>query len=242
MKTIGVIPARYASTRLPAKVLAPICGKPLIQHVYESARRAGSLETILVATDDPRVVDAVQRFGGTAVFTSAEHRSGSDRIAEAVGAFACDIVVNIQGDEPLIRPEAIDAAVQPLLEDPSLNVATIAVPCSDAALAEDPNVVKVVTALDGTALYFSRAPIPHLRDGGAWRYLKHIGLYAYRKEFLLRFTRWPATPLEQAEKLEQLRILEHGERIRVITTAYDSPSVDTPSDLARVQRMIEQRA
>lgn len=240
---IGIIPARYGSTRLPAKVLETIGGTPLIQLVYESARRAKSLDTLLVATDDARIMDAVTRFGGTAVMTSDRHRSGSDRVAEAAAGIACDIVVNIQGDEPLMRGEAIDAAVAALAAEPSLQVSTVAVPLSDRKLAEAPHLVKVVTDIAGNALYFSRACIPYVRDSGgaAVRYLKHLGLYAYRKEFLMRFTRWEPTALEGLEKLEQLRILEHGVAIRVVETPYDSIGVDTREDLEQVRRLVEKR-
>jgi len=237
---VGIIPARYGASRLPAKALAPIAGKPMIQIVYESASKARRLDRVIVATDDQRIVDAVARFGGSAVLTSPDHQSGSDRVAEAVSGIDCAIVVNVQGDEPLVRGETIDALVDALVETPSCAVATVAVPLKGAHEADDPSVVKVVRDIEGNALYFSRARIPHDRDGeGDGRYLKHLGLYAYRKEFLLRFTRWPQTELERMEKLEQLRILEHGIGIRVLETPYDSIGVDTPEDLDRVRRLLE---
>lgn len=238
---VGIIPARYGATRLPGKALLPVCGRPLIQLVYEAARRAKSLGAVLVATDDDRIAEAVSRFGGKAVITSASHRSGSDRIAEVAAGIECDIVVNIQGDEPLIRGETIDAAVRTLGGEPGLGAVTLAVPISGAEAADDPNVVKVVRDIAGNALYFSRALIPHTRNGvqEGERYLKHIGLYAYRKEFLMRFAQWPRMELEEREKLEQLRILEHGERLRVIEIPYDSIGVDTPEDLERLRNILE---
>ena len=238
---IGIIPARFGSSRLPAKALAPIAGKPMIQLVYESAAAARRLESVIVATDDQRIVDAVARFGGKAMLTSPDHRSGSDRIAEVASGIDCAIVVNVQGDEPLIRGETIDAMVDALIASPSCAVATVATPLKGAHEADDPNVVKVVRDLQVNALYFSTAPIPYVRDAGEGegRYLKHIGLYAYRKEFLLRFTSFPQTELERMEKLEQLRILEHGTSIRVLETPYDSIGVDTPEDLERVRKMLE---
>jgi 3-deoxy-manno-octulosonate cytidylyltransferase (CMP-KDO synthetase) len=239
MSAVGIIPARYGSSRLPGKAMERIGGKPLIQLVYEAARSAQTLEGVIVATDDTRIRDAVQRFGGEAVLTSPAHQSGSDRIAEAAAGIDCDIVVNIQGDEPMIRGETIDAAVRVLLKEPSLDVATIATPL-DGAAAADPNVVKVVKNLAGDALYFSRARIPYTRDkgGSGERHLKHIGLYAFRKRFLMTFTRWPQAELEKREKLEQLRMLEHGVRVRVLEIPYDSIGVDTPEDLDRVRRII----
>ncbi|MCX6338363.1 MAG: 3-deoxy-manno-octulosonate cytidylyltransferase [Candidatus Aureabacteria bacterium] len=243
LSAVGIIPARYGSSRLPGKALEAIGGKPLVQLVCESAMKARCIDRVVVATDDQRIVDAVTRFGGKAVLTSPEHRSGSDRIAEAAAGIDCDIVVNIQGDEPMIRGETIDAVVSALVGEPLLNVATVATPLTGAHDADDPNIVKVVRDLQGNALYFSRARIPYTRDDarGNGCSLKHIGLYAYRKEFLLRFTRWPQTELELREKLEQLRILEHGVSIRVLETPYDSIGVDTPEDLERVRKLLEMK-
>lgn len=242
-KAVGIIPARYGSSRLPGKVLEPIGGVPLICMVCDSARRAKRLDDVVVATDDRRVLEAVVAHGGRAVLTSAAHQSGSDRIAEAAAGIDCAIVVNIQGDEPLIRGEVIDAAVGALIDDPSLNAVTLATPFAAPGEADDPNAVKVVRDLRGNALYFSRSRIPYARGetGGRGSALKHIGLYGYRREFLLRFTGWGPTALEKTERLEQLRILEHGERILVLETPWDSVSVDTPEDLERVRALVAAR-
>lgn len=244
MKAIGIIPARYQSTRLPGKPLAEIHGKPMIQWVYERAAKAETLERVLVATDDRRIYEAVRGFGGLAVMTSENHRSGTDRLAEAAGALEVDVVVNIQGDEPLIDPRAIDLAARPLLEDPSVPMATLMAVVPDVEELESPGVVKVVVDRQGFALYFSRHAIPCLRGAGsaeeilaAGLHRKHIGLYAYRKDFLLRYADLEPTPLEQAESLEQLRVLEHGYRIRVVECPYPSVSVDTPEDLERVREI-----
>ncbi len=240
-RIIGIIPARYASSRFPGKALADLCGKPLVQHVVERAGRARLLDEVLVATDDPRIRAAVERFGGRAVMTSPEHPSGTDRIAEVVRDLACDLVVNIQGDEPLLDPDMVDRAVEPLVEDPSLPMGTLARPMG-ADEAADPSKVKVVLDRAGCALYFSRAQIPFLRDGAApgdtTPFLLHVGLYVYRREALLRFASLPPSPLEERERLEQLRALEHGMRIRVVVTQHGSFGVDTPADLERVRRMM----
>ena len=240
---VGIIPARYASTRFPGKPLVDLAGKPMIQHVYERACRATSLSAVLVATDDARIFDAVQAFGGKAVMTDAGHPTGTDRLAEvAAGLAAVDIIVNIQGDEPLIMPETIDAVTAPLIVDAGIPMSSVMSPLPDAARAGDANIVKVVVDLQGFALYFSRAPIPYPREGvtGAGPWKKHVGLYAYRREFLLAFTRLAPTPLEQLEKLEQLRALEHGYRIRMVERANDgSIGVDTPEDLERARAILE---
>lgn len=254
MKRVGIIPARWQATRLPGKPLAAIAGKPMIQHVYERASRASGLARVLVATDDERIMAAVHAFGGEAMLTSAEHRSGTDRLAEAAERLEADVVVNIQGDEPLIEPTAIDALVAPFDAEPGLAMTTLAAPIMRAADVADPGVVKVVVDRRGYALYFSRCPIPYLRDEDTTRFtgagmrdgertpwLKHIGLYAYRADFLQRFARLEPAPLEQAEALEQLRALENGERIFVVLTEHDAISVDTPEDLARVRAMMEPR-
>jgi 3-deoxy-manno-octulosonate cytidylyltransferase (CMP-KDO synthetase) len=240
MRVVGLIPARWASKRFPGKALVELCGKPLIQHVVERASRAKSLSEVIVATDDARIAEVVRGFGGKIQMTSAAHPSGTDRIAEVAQDLACDLVVNIQGDEPLIDPAEIDAAAAPLLTDPSIPMGTLACPLA-LEQAADPNAVKVVVGLNGFALYFSRAPIPYLRDGhqgGASPYLLHIGLYVYRREVLLRLARLAPTPLEERERLEQLRALEHGIRIRVVATEKRSIGVDTPEDLERVRRMM----
>ncbi len=247
---VGVIPARYASVRFPGKVLALLWGKPIVQHVYERAKQAKTLSDVIVATDDERVKSVVEGFGGKCVMTSPEHPSGTDRIAEVARQLDCDVVVNIQGDEPLIAPEAIDAAVQPFLSDPTLKMTTLATPIADEHEYTNPNVVKVVVDRDGFALYFSRSPLPFFRPKGKMsetpqfklpedalvRPLRHIGLYAYRREFLLQFAQWSPTNLERTEGLEQLRALEHGIRIKVVITPYRSVGVDTPEDLERLEK------
>lgn len=238
MKAIGVIPARYASSRLPGKPLAEIAGKPMIEHVYRRAEQAKCLQGVYVATDDQRIFDAVRAFGGQVVMTREDHRSGTDRIAEAVGALDVDVVVNVQGDEPLLDPAEIDAVVAPFAERPELVMSTAAVPITDLRDVADPSVVKVVLDVRGDALYFSRLPIPYYRSGEDGPHLKHIGLYAYRKEFLLTYAGLAPTPLEAIEQLEQLRVLEHGYRIHVVQTEKDAISVDTPEDLERVRLLI----
>ncbi|MBI5886741.1 MAG: 3-deoxy-manno-octulosonate cytidylyltransferase [Deltaproteobacteria bacterium] len=240
-KVIAVIPARYASTRLAGKPLADICGQPMIERVYERAIAARSVNTVVVATDDRRICDAVLRFGGNAVMTSVSHSSGTDRIAEAVSGTDADIIVNIQGDEPLLAPEAIDAAVAPLIEDAHLQLATLKTLITDEEDYHNPNVVKVTTDTNGFALYFSRSPIPYVRAGfgsGA-RVYKHIGLYVYRRAFLPIFSKLPPSMLEAAESLEQLRAIENGFRIKVVETSYNPISVDTPEDLERVRAIVK---
>ncbi len=242
MKALGVIPARYASTRLPGKSLIPLAGKPMIERVWERARQAASLSGVVVATDDERIFNVVKAFGGEAVLTRADHRSGTERVAEvAVARQDAEIFVNVQGDEPLIDPVAIDQAVAALHEDANVQVATLAVPIGDPADIMDPNVVKTVLDFDGNGLYFSRAPIPWVRDRGGpvhARHLKHLGLYVYRREALLDFPTFPQGDLERVEQLEQLRWLENGYRIRVVETEHDSIGVDVPEDVARVEQML----
>jgi len=240
-RIVGIIPARYASSRFPGKALAELAGKPMVQHVVERATRAALLDEVLVATDDSRIADAVHRFGGKARMTSSEHPSGTDRIAEVVGDLACDLVVNIQGDEPLIEPAVIDQAVAPLVADPSIAMGTLARPMG-VNEAVDPSKVKVVLDRQGFALYFSRSSIPYIRDDALppteRPYLLHMGLYAYRRETVLHLASLPPTPLEERERLEQLRALEHGIRMRVVVTEHQSFGVDTPADLERVRRMM----
>lgn len=235
----AVIPARFASSRLPGKPLVPLAGKPMIQHVWERVRRAQEVSRVLVATDDERIRRAVTEFGGEAVMTRAEHRSGTERLAEVAASAAssgAEIFVNVQGDEPLIEPAAVDAAVEILLEDSSVEVATLSVPIATPGDVMDPNVVKVVLDFEGNALYFSRAPIPYDRDGsGQLRYYKHLGLYAYRVAALEKFHRTPPSPLELAEKLEQLRFLENAVPITVVETELDTIGVDTEEDLKKVE-------
>lgn len=245
MKILGVIPARYASTRFPGKPLALVNGKPMIQCVYERAQQARMLTDLCVATDDERIANVVEGFGGQVFMTADDHPSGSDRIAEVVGSYLpnIDIVVNIQGDEPLIAPEAIDLAVSILRTDPNAEVSTLARPITSVSELENPNIVKVVIAADQTALYFSRSPIPYCRDCKTredwlkfYPYLKHLGVYVYRRETLLEFVDWSPGSLERIEQLEQLRFLEHGVKIHVARTEYDSRCVDTPEDLEALNR------
>jgi 3-deoxy-manno-octulosonate cytidylyltransferase (CMP-KDO synthetase) len=231
-RVLAVIPARLASTRLPRKVLLDRTGKPLIQHVWEGAKACRSIDRIVVATDAEEVAAAVARFGGESVLTSPECACGTDRVAEAAAKFpSAQLVVNVQGDEPEMRPEPLDALVQGMLANPEPEMGTIAVPWPDGVPLDEPGFVKVVTDTRGYALYFSRSAIPHYRDAGVPRaYLKHVGLYAYRAEFLQRYAALPQTPLEQAEALEQLRALEHGHRIAVFVSQYAGYEVNTPAD------------
>jgi 3-deoxy-manno-octulosonate cytidylyltransferase (CMP-KDO synthetase) len=238
-KILGVIPARFASTRFPGKVLSLISSKPMLQHVYERASQARYLTSTIIATDDDRIVQAARRFGAIVRLTRADHLSGTDRVAEIASAENAEIVVNIQGDEPLIDPAAVDAAILPLIHEPEIVMSTLKKRIEDPREVDDPNVVKVVTDRAGDAIYFSRYPIPFARDGGAVDHYKHTGLYVYRRDFLLGYSMLPAGPLEQAEKLEQLRALENGFRIRVVETEYESFGVDTPEDLARVSQLFE---
>jgi 3-deoxy-manno-octulosonate cytidylyltransferase (CMP-KDO synthetase) len=239
VKVAGLIPARYASTRLPGKPLQDILGQPMIRRVYESAARSRLLETLIVATDDERIAAAVAAFGGRAVLTSKEHHTGTDRVAEVVRGLECEIVVNIQGDEPFVHPGMIDEIVEPLLQDSSLHMCTSMHEIRDPQDFGNPNVVKVVVDLAGEALYFSRSLIPYPRRSEGHRVFEHIGLYAYRKDFLLKYAALPQTPLEKLESLEQLRVLEHGYRLRVVETRqpYVPLSVDTPEDLERARAL-----
>jgi len=213
----------------------------MIEHVFRRAAAARTVSRVIVATDDTRIADAVAAFGGEAVMTSPAHQSGTDRLAEVAASLECDIVVNVQGDEPLLAPDTIDAAVEPMLADPSLEMSTLRRRIVDAAEHQNPNVTKVVVDRDDYALYFSRAPIPYTRPGQpaapAWA---HIGLYVYRRDTLLRLAALPPTAMERAEALEQLRALEHGIRIKAVATAYASIGVDTPDDLARVRALLAQ--
>ncbi len=240
-RVVAVIPARYASQRLPAKPLVDLMGKPMIQRVYERVTRAKLPAEVVVATDDRRIADVVQAFGGTAVLTSTDIKSGSDRVAAVARGMEGDIFVNVQGDEPLIAPGMIDEAVNVLLEDPDAAVGTLARKIESVADLDNPAVVKVVFDVHRYALYFSRAAIPFLRDAGEhaqWlsrhTYYKHVGMYVFRREFLLNYASLPESSLERAERLEQLRILECGYRIKVGITNHDSISVDTPEDVQRV--------
>ncbi|NQW03546.1 MAG: 3-deoxy-manno-octulosonate cytidylyltransferase [Acidobacteria bacterium] len=237
-RVVAIIPARYHATRLPGKPLALIGGVPMIEHVYRRASAASLVSTVLVATDDSRIADAVDAFGGTAVMTSQDHLTGTDRLAEVAQFLQCDIVVNVQGDEPLLDPAAVDAAIAACLNDSSVVLSTLRTPLAESD-ASNPNVVKVVIDLRGDALYFTRASVPYVRPGHAqaqaWR---HLGLYVYRRATLCALARLHPTPLEQAEGLEQLRALEHGFRLRTVETLAASPSVDTPADLDRVRLLM----
>ena len=242
MRVTALIPARYASSRFPGKPLADILGKPMIQWVYERTLQAGSIARVIVATDDERIARAVREFGGEVAMTSPDHPTGTDRLAEVAASIETDLIVNVQGDEPLIDPRMIDQAVAPLRKNRGIPMGTLKCPLASMEEYRSANVVKVVTDRQGFALYFSRAPIPHPREfagdlSGRLEELgafKHVGLYVYRKDFLLTFAKLPPTPLENLEKLEQLRALEHGFRIRVVETRLTSQGVDTPDDLDRV--------
>jgi 3-deoxy-manno-octulosonate cytidylyltransferase (CMP-KDO synthetase) len=241
---LAVIPARYGSRRLPGKPLAEIAGRPMILHVIDRVRRAHLVDEVLVATDDRRIADAVEGAGCRAVMTPVELRSGTDRVARAAAESpGAALVVNVQGDEPLLPSAMIDQAVQPLLENPAIDVGTLIRRVADREELLNPSVPKVVLDKDGFCLYFSRSVIPHLRDvpEEAWLargcFYRHVGLYVFRREFLLAYALMRRTPLEQAENLEQLRILEHGYRIKAVVTELDSVAVDTPEDLARVRAM-----
>ena len=249
---VAIIPARFGSTRLPGKPLSDIHGKTLIERVYERVRAAHTPDRILVATDDERIASAVRAFGGEAHLTSKDHATGTDRLAEAARAIRADIVVNVQGDEPLLDPAGIDAAVRALVDEPELPLSTLSLPLRDVDEMMSPSVVKVVTDGAGNALYFSRSPIPWVREGASGdaraaaalaiaRGLarKHVGLYAYRREALRQFASLPPSPLEEAEGLEQLRALHHGMRIRVVPMDGESGvAVDTPQDLERVRALL----
>lgn len=239
MKIVAIIPARYRSTRFPGKPLADILGKPMIRHVYERAKQVPEAGRVVIATDDEGIYDAVLGFAGEAVMTAADHPSGTDRIAEAADKLALaddDIVVNIQGDQPLFPPEIIRDLTAPLLEDKNLPMSTLIYKIVRLEELGDPNHVKTVFDKNGYALYFSRATIPFFRgEGKPPDYYKHLGFYAYRKSFLARFVNLPVGIWEASEKLEQLRALEHGYRIKVVLTPHDSIEVDTPADLERVR-------
>jgi 3-deoxy-manno-octulosonate cytidylyltransferase (CMP-KDO synthetase) len=243
---VAIIPARYASTRLPGKPLVMLHGKTMIERVWERVRRASRISRVIVATDDQRILQAVAAFGGEAVMTRSEHRSGTERIAEVVATIVDgkeDIFVDVQGDEPLIEPGAIDTAVDAIESETDVQVATLAVPVAKPADIMDPNVVKVVLDFDGNALYFSRAPIPWVRDRDApvhALHLKHLGLYAFRRNALLDFPTLPIGDLERVEQLEQLRWMENGYKIRVAETSYDSLSVDVPEDVSRLDQILRE--
>jgi 3-deoxy-manno-octulosonate cytidylyltransferase (CMP-KDO synthetase) len=243
MKIVGIVPARYGSTRFPGKPLALISGKPLIQHVVERCQQAGTLSEVIVATDDTRIWEVAQNFC-RAEMTAPNHPSGSDRIAEVAARCQCDAVVNVQGDEPLIDPAVIDAVARALEKDEMSTAATL---IRNPDEYDNPNVVKVVVNNAGRALYFSRRTVPYLREAAsrsvseqlaAFPFLKHLGIYGYRRETLLRLVKFPVSPLEAAEKLEQLRALENGIELRVVKVDYDSVGVDVPADVLRVEKLL----
>jgi len=241
-RVVVVIPARFGSTRLPGKPLVPLAGKPMIQRVYERARMAEKVGRVIVATDDERIVKAVETFGGEARMTRADHRTGTERVAEVAAHAEGDVFVNVQGDEPLLDPAAVDAAVSALLEEPAAAIATLATPVKTPGDIMDPNVVKTVLDFDGNALYFSRAPIPWVRDTTGKvlaRHLKHLGLYVFQRDALLEYPTLPQGDLERIEQLEQLRWLENGWKIRVAEVEHDAVSVDVPEDVARVEKLLE---
>ncbi len=236
---VAVIPARYESSRLPGKVLADIAGRPMVEHVYRRAAEARGVDAVVVATDDERIAGAVESFGGVVRLTQPGHRTGTDRVAETARDLRCEVVVNVQADLPLIEPEMIAEVIGPF-SDETVQMSTLRQAISDPADEDNPNVVKVVVDRSGDALYFSRSKIPYRREDGVC--FKHIGLYAFRREFLLSFAALSQTPLERAESLEQLRALEHGYRIRAVETRFESIEVDTPDDLERVRRRVSAAA
>lgn len=248
MKVVAIIPARYESVRFPGKSLVDICGKPMIQHVYERTSEVSLFEQVIVATDDPRIEEAVLNFGGTVQMTDHHHKTGTDRLAEVAKSLDADVVVNVQGDEPLIQPAMIEQALEPLLDHPDVAIGTLKHKITHPHELFNPNIVKVITDTAERAIYFSRSPIPFIKgmdmhNEGFWRFTfyRHIGLYAYRRDFLLRFITLPQTPLEIAEGLEQLRALEHGYTIMVRETLAESLGVDTPEDLEHILHIFQKK-
>lgn len=239
LRAVGVIPARAASTRFPMKVMAPLLGKPLVQYIFEEAKKAHKLQEVLIAVDHPEVESLAKSFGATTQMTDASLASGSDRVARVAASLEADLVVNLQADEPLLPAKAIDSLIELFERDPKLSMATLAVPMQDEALLQDPNTVKCVISKNHRALYFSRKPLASSVDG---QFLKHIGIYAYRKEALLILAGLPPSALEKAEKLEQLRALENGFEIGVALISEDTIAVDIPSDIERVERVLKGRS
>ncbi len=241
-KVVIIIPARYGSTRLAGKPLISLAGKPMIQRVYERAKLAEQADRVIVATDDERIVKAVEEFGGEARMTRTDHRTGTERVAEVAAHVAGEVFVNVQGDEPLLDPAAVDTAVNALLEQPAAAISTVATPIKTPADIMDPNVVKTVLDFENYALYFSRAPVPWVRDAASKiqvRHLKHLGLYVFQRDALLEYPTLPQGELERVEQLEQLRWLENGWRIRVAEVEHDAVSVDVPEDVARVEKLLQ---
>ena len=239
-KVTGVIPARYESKRLPGKPLVLVNGKPLIQRVFERAKKSKSLDELMVVTDDQRIFDLVKNFGGKVKLSSKSHPTGTDRVAEAVYDLDSDIVVNIQCDEPFLNPKMIDDLVLPLKRDKEINMTTLAKRMNNNQNIENPNLVKVILDREDFAIYFSRFPIPYSNDNYA-RHYEHIGIYAFRKSFLMKLTSLPQTPLEKSERLEQLRVLEHGYKIKVVLTRHRAFSINTLEDLKQIDRMLKSR-
>lgn len=239
MKAVGIIPARLGSTRLPNKVLLSIAGKPLIQHVWDQAKKIRGLDGLWIACDDAKIADVVSKFGGKSILTRVDHPNGTSRLAEAVEKLDAGIVINIQGDQPLLDTEAIEKLTDALKKSPDLQMATLGIRSKNAEEYRNPNVVKLVCDASGRALYFSRSPLPFWRDTNEIpEFWKHIGVYGYRRDFLKKFVSWPAGHLEQLEKLEQLRVLERGFAIQVIETKQDFISVDTAEDLKQAETIL----
>ena len=240
MDAIGIIPARYGSTRFEGKVLKDLCGKPVIQHVYERAKKAKLLDDLIIAADDDRIIKTVEGFGGKVVFTSKSHSTGTDRLTEVVNAMDVRVIVNIQGDEPLINPLIIDDLVRAMQDYPQIAMATVVKKSYSMDEFKSPDVVKAIINDENFALYFSRSPIPTLLKPDKENFFyKHIGIYAYNKDFLFTFKKLPASYLETHERLEQLRALEQGYRIKVIETKFETVGVDTPEDLALAKQILE---
>ena len=245
-KIVAVVPARYGSTRFPGKMIAQIAGKPVVWHTYQQVLRSELVSEVIIAADDNRILEALEPFDVPVVMTRPDHQSGTDRIAEVAANLDADIIVNVQGDEPLIDPHTVDEAIRPLLENPDIPMGTVKRKITDLEMVIDPNVVKVIVDNRGRAIYFSRLPIPYIRDeadrkGATGHHWQHIGLYVFRREFVMQFAKMAQTPLEKLEKLEQLRVLENGYDIAVVETEHESVGVDTPEDLERVRALIESR-
>lgn len=238
MKAVGIIPARYAATRFKGKVLANLCGKPIIQHVWETAKKAHLLDDLIIAADDERIIKAVESFGGKATITAREHSSGTDRLREIANPLDVDILVNIQADEPLIIPSMIDELVTALSQNSDMVMATLMKRIDNTEEINNPNIVKVVVDKDNFALYFSRIAIPFYKKINERNHYKHIGLYSYTKDFLFTFANLPPSFLEKAEGLEQLRALENGYKIKVLETTYDTVGIDTPEDLEKAENIL----
>ncbi|MFC1621497.1 3-deoxy-manno-octulosonate cytidylyltransferase [Candidatus Omnitrophota bacterium] len=241
MDAIGIIPARFGATRFDGKLLADFCGKPVIQHTWENAKKSRAIEDLLIATDDKRIYNIAKGFGAKVIYTSKEHKSGSDRLTEAVSSIDANIVVNIQADEPLMHPAMIDDVVNSIQKDNTIQMATLCHRISDEHELMNPNVVKVVFDRKGLALYFSRCPIPYnvSRELQVTSHYKHIGLYAYTKDFLFTFKSLPQSRLEKIEKLEQLRVIENGYKIKVTETKHDTVGIDTPEDLVKATELVK---